>query len=273
MALALVAAGLMALVLSFGPALKVDVKRQIAGQPVPTSAIYAMPKGQAPELPWAKAFLKLPGLKSMRATYRWFGVTRMVLIVLAGLGLAQLARAPGRGRQIAVLLLAGVAAVEVLPTVPQDVRYYRDHYHDRAAVEHEVARPLDRLTRHGERVFFLNASGIHNDFLASYLATATGLRTFNAGGDKNVVFAQSRWPAEVNALAGAGATPAAVEAALRSGKVDVVVAPYFDLLVNSAQWPPAPDQRVADERAFAPLLRSRALRVERTPWFAAIRLR
>ena len=265
--LALAAAGVIALVLSFGPALKPDVDRTQA----PT--VYAMPAGQAPELPWAQAFVKLPGLQSMRASYRWYGVSRMVLIVLAGLGLAQLARAPGRRRQLGVLLLAGVAALEVLPTVPLFVRGYRDHYRDRAQVQREVSAPLDRVTRPGERVFFLNYDGTHNDFLVNYLASASRLRAYNAGGDKNVVFAIGRWPAEVRAMAAPGVGPPAVERALRSGKVDVVIAPFFHLQLNSAAWPPSPQTRSAAEAAFARLLTARGLEVERARWFATIRLR
>jgi hypothetical protein len=232
-----------------------------------------MPKGQARELPWAQAYVKLPGLESMRASYRWFGVSRMALIVLAGLALAQLARGPGRRRQVLVLLLAGAALVEVLPTVPLLVRGYRENARDRASVQREVGAPLDRATRSGERAFFLSYDGTHNDFLAGYLAPAAGLRTFNSGGDKNVVFAMSRWPAEVGAIAGPGPSPAAVERALRSGAVDVVVAPYFHMRENAAQWPPSPQVRAAAEAAFAPLLADPALEVKRNRWFATIRLR
>ena len=50
---ALAAAGAIALVLSLGPGLKLDVERT-------SPNMYAMPPGQAPELPWAQAFVKLP---------------------------------------------------------------------------------------------------------------------------------------------------------------------------------------------------------------------
>jgi hypothetical protein len=262
----LAAAGVIALVLSLGPALKVDVDR------TPAPGVYSMPQGQAPELPWAQAFVKLPGLRSMRATYRWFGVSRMVLMVLAGLGLAELARGPGRRRRFGVLLLAGLATIEVLPTVPVFVRGYRDNYQDRAQVQREISAPLNHLTRPQERAFFLSYDGMHNDFLGSYLASAGRLRAYNASGDKNVGFSMSRWPAEIRGISGAGVRPPAVEHALRSGKVDVVIAPFFQMTLNSAQWPPSAETEGAARAAFAPLLHARGLRVKRTRWFATIRL-
>jgi hypothetical protein len=265
--LALAVAGAIALVMSLGPAVKVDAVR------APGVAVYAMPEGQAPELPWDRLLVTLPGLESMRATYRWFGVTRFALIVLAGLGVAQLARGPSRRRRLAAGLLAAVAVVELLPTMPIFVRAYNANYAQRVAFERDVAEPLDRATRDGERVFFLNYDGAHNDFLANYLASATGLRTYNVGGDKNLIYAMSNWPPDVAALAAPGVTPDAVEHALRAGTVDTVIAPFFHLQTNSVVWPPAPDTVTAAQGAFAPVLERSDLEVRRTAWFATIRLR
>jgi hypothetical protein len=149
---------------------------------------------------------------------------------------------------------------------------YRANSSQHTQVRDEVATDLAKATRAGERVFFLSHDGVHNDFLASYLAATTRLRAYNAGGDKNVGYSMASWPAEVRGLAGAGTPAAAVERALRSRKVDVVVAPYFQLQVNSASWPPAPETVAAAKGAFAPLVRSSALQVQRYRWFAAVRL-
>ena len=72
---------------------------------------------------------------------------------------------------------------------------------------------------------------------------------------------------------GPGVAPPAVSRALGSGKVDVVIAPFFNMRINSAQWPPAPEVQAAAQAAFAPLLATRGLQIERTRWFATIRLR
>jgi hypothetical protein len=263
---ALAVAGLAALVLSFGPAFKADARRP------PDTTVYAMPEGQAPELPWAKLFVEVPGFESMRASYRWFGVTRLALIVLAGLAIGELARGPGRRRQLIALLLAGAAVIEVLPTVPFFYRVYRDRYADRTQVETQVAAPFDRATRNGERVFFLSYDGTHNDFLANYLASATGVRAYNTGGDKNALYAIPAWPEEVRAISVGQVPPSAVERALRSGKVDVVVAPFFRLEANSGEWPPSPEQERDARAAYAPLLVAPRVQVRRYRWFATVRL-
>jgi hypothetical protein len=96
-------AGLLGLVLSFGPALKVGNQRPLTSEP------FLMPEGAATELPWRELF-NLPGVNSMRATHRWFGVTRLALVILAGLGIAVLARGPPRRRMLAVGLAALAAA-------------------------------------------------------------------------------------------------------------------------------------------------------------------
>ena len=103
-------------------------------------------------------------------------------------------------------------------------------------------------------------------------SSATGIRAYNAGGDKNAGYAARNWPPEVKALASGSPSPAAVEQALRSGKVDVVVAPFFHMQQNSAGWPPSPQQRAAAEQAFAPILAAPGLEVRRFPWLATIRL-
>ena len=244
---ALALAGVVALVLALGPVIKFDVV------PPGGAGGYNMPASAAPALPWGSAIDDVPGIESIRATYRWFAVTRMALILLAGLAIAELARGPGRRRQVLAVVLAGVAVVEVLPTLPLFERVYRVHYEDRVAVRAEVVSDLDRATRDGERVFFLSYDGRHNDFLANYLAAATGLRAYNAGGDKNSVYAAKAWPPEVQALAAPSPPPEAVEQALRSGKVDVVVLPSFHLQENSSAWPPSPQQQAAAKQAFEPI--------------------
>jgi hypothetical protein len=121
-------------------------------------------------------------------------------------------------------------------------------------------------------VFVLSYTGAHNDFVVNYLASVTGLRTYNVGGDKNVAYAMSAWPDEIRQLAPGPVPPAAVERALRSGKVDVVVAPFFSLQTASDFWPPLPDQEAQARAAYAPLHRAPRIEVERYPWFATIRL-
>jgi hypothetical protein len=66
--------------------------------------------------------------------------------------------------------------------------------------------------------------------------------------------------------------PETAIASLRSGSVDVIVAPFFHARWSSYSWPPPEETRAQAEAAFAPLLQDRRLHVERYRWFATIRL-
>ncbi|MCA1702305.1 MAG: hypothetical protein LC808_03135 [Actinobacteria bacterium] len=260
---AIALAGLLALVMSFGPVLKVDTERPPAAQH------FVMPEGAAPELPWSGLF-SLPGVNSMRATHRWFGVTRLALVILAGLGIALLWRGPRRRRLLAVGL-AAVATAELAPNLPFLVSEYRGAASEMEAVTSEVGGDLRAATRPGERVFFLDYDGVHNDWMVNFLAPAASLRAFNAGGDKNAAMAARRWPAEVRAMARPGVTGDHVASAFRAGRTDVVIAPYFPLLAGAYPWPPPNRVERRARRVFAPIVRDPRFRVERRRWLAAIR--
>lgn len=267
--LALAAAGLLALVLSFGPALKVGVERGPTG-PVPAYESYLMPEGLAPEMPWSGLFTTVPGVNSMRASYRWFGITRLVLVVLAGLAVAALV-APGGRRRLLGLSLAALALVEVAPNLPLLLQQHRTGRVAMETVSREVGQVLSASTAPGERVFFLNYDSEHNDWLAHYLAPHAGLRAYNAGGDKNAQLAAAGWPEEIAALAGPEVGADAVLTSFTSGHVDAVVAPYFHLRRSTYAWPPSGEEQDAARRAFAELLDGPGLEVSEQRWMAIIR--
>lgn len=264
---ALAVAAVIALVLSLGPALKVN-----DGMPSSATSPYSMPASAATaELPWGSLFVKVPGVDETRATYRWFGVTRFGLVFVAALGLERLLRR--RRWRIAVVAVATLATAELFPNLPALSRTYRATARQATRFNRTVVPELRSVTRPGERVFFLSYDGDHDDFLANYLSPLLHLRTFNAGGDKNSYISAQRWPAQVAALAPAQVPPAAVYAALASHEVDVVIAPYFELSDAASQWPPSAGVRARAQRTFAPIVRDSRLSVQRRSWLAAIRLR
>ena len=247
-------------------------RRASAGRERATFQSYLMPEGAATaDLPWAGAFT-LPGLESMRATYRWSGLLRLALIVLAGLAIDRLARQ--RRTHVLAGVLAALAVLEIAPNVPDLVSDHRDNYANRRAVDSEVVPDLAAATRGSRHVFFLSADGTPStDYLVNYLAMRAGVRAFNAGGDKNALYAQSAWPPPIGTLARPELTSAAVRQALASGSVDVVIAPYFHTRWAAQFWPPKDAEQQAAKRRFAPLLEDGALAAHRYRWFTAIRLR
>jgi hypothetical protein len=106
---ALALAGVIGLLLSFGPALKLNNVRGPSSD-MPTSTSYLLPISEATaELPWDSIY-KVPGLAQMRAKYRWSAVTRLALIVLAAVAVEWLLT---RGRsRIFVIGVASAAIIE-----------------------------------------------------------------------------------------------------------------------------------------------------------------
>jgi hypothetical protein len=264
-------AGVLALVLALGPSLKVGDAHPPAGERAAFQS-YLMPEGAAiADLPWAGAFT-LPGLETMRATYRWSGLLRLALIVLAALAIDRLARQ--RRTRLLAGVLAALAVVEIAPNAPTLVEDHRDNYANLGAVDAEVVPDLAAATRGSRHVFFLSSDGTPStDYLVNYLAMTSRVRAFNAGGDKNALYAQSAWPQPIGALARPELTPAAVRQALASGSVDVVIAPYFHTRWAAQFWPPRGAEQQAAKRRYAPIVKDRGLAVRQYRWFSAIRLR
>ena len=269
-ALALAAAGLIAFVLAIGPSVKFDDAKPVTSGPI-SSVSYLMPADNAVvDLPWASAFTKLPGLKAMRATYRWYAVTRLALIVLAALALTALLRRGGRWRW-AALALAALGIVELMPNVPLSTSTARAHHRQISAMQSSAGAEVRSATRSGERAFFLNYDGTHNDFIANYLASSADLRAYNAGGDKNALLAAEHWPPEISPLSAADVDPDAVDRAFAAGRLDVVIAPFFHLRWSSYAWPPTTADRTASAKAFARVLADPRFEIDRHRWIATIR--
>ena len=267
---ALLCAGVIALIVALGPALKVDDVRP-AGSLAANSA-YAMPAHAATfELPWGNLFTKIPGLNETRAPYRWFGVTRLMLLMLAALGIERGLR---RDRlRILVLALAVLGTLELLPNFPALGREYRAQNTYVRTLTDSVGQELRTLTHPGELVFFLNVDPSQDDFLVNYLTPNAGLLTYNAGGDKNVYLSMQRWPPQILALATSPVTPAAVETALADRAANVILAPLFDLHTAVFSWPPTAAERAQALRSFRPIFNDPRLSVQRRRWIVSIRLR
>jgi hypothetical protein len=266
---ALAGAALVALVLSFGPALKIrDVRASVPARPTPAS--YVMPASAATlEFPWDRVY-RVPGVAQMRATYRWSAVTRLALIALAAIAINALLDRP-RLRVVAIGL-ALLAVLELAPNVPWLFSQYREHHRSRAALNATVLPELRKAVGRGDSAFFVSPDGVYNDYLVNYLAPTVGFTTYNAGGDKNEAIARNAWPRPIADLAKPDAGADQVLAALRSRAVSVVVAPYFHLQWDAYKWPPSESSRRAAARRFAPVLADRRLNVHRYRWFATVRL-
>jgi hypothetical protein len=269
---AIAAAGLLALVLSLGPALKVDATIK------PPYQILAglMPEGHpdAIELPWAHAFVDLPGLSSMRYPYRWSAVTRLALVALAMFALVRLARRPGRAPTVAAVTLGLLLAAELFPNVEL---FRRSGLPARAehSVRDEIVPSVQAVTPRGARVVFVDGTPVANEYLVNPIATLSRVRAWNVGIDKNLFFARGAWPPEVAKLIdvpGGTLTAQDVIAPLRSGAADAVVFLDIDLVQSINAWPTSANA-AASAVALEELQRDPAVDVRRARHATAVLLR
>jgi hypothetical protein len=270
--LAFVAAGLLALVLSLGPALKVDAVMQ--AQDHVLAGLMPTGRPHAVELPWAHAYTDLPGLSGMRYPYRWSGVTRLALVALAMLALTRLAARPRRIAKVAAVGLGVLLAIELFP----NVQIFR-RSDQPAKVEHgirdEIVPSVRATTPRGARVVFVDGTPVGNEYLVNPIATLSHVSSYNVGIDKNFFYARGLWPAVVSKLINVPTGTIAaddVTAALRSGQVDAVVFVDIDLVRSIDTWP-TPANTAATSGALTALEHDPTVEVRHAKHATAVLLR
>ncbi|GGY35813.1 hypothetical protein GCM10011297_06030 [Bacterioplanes sanyensis] len=224
---------LMALVaayLALGPALKMNATKPEALRHIPN-----MPAEQV-SLATGSGWLyeHVPGLSSMRASYRWTALMSFALwwalVMLIGQRQGRLSAWQGwLATSLPLLLFMPPLAEQV-----HDGERYYDHFQRMTT---EFIEPLQQDTAAGELVAFLPWG---NDFMINYVAPAAGVNAFNIGGDKNMQQASKHWPDWFRQL-GRGRVQSdyalPVATALQQGEVDAVVIPKVDMLWAPHNWP------------------------------------
>jgi hypothetical protein len=225
---AVAVAGVLTLVLSLGPVLKV-------GQTAPdlAAAIFRLPS--------AWAYTHLPGLTEMRAVNRWLVVTRWCLMMLAAGGLVMLWQRWRGGsvvRALTIVVLAALAMFEITPDVSLEYTYRALSVNRVGFLRDGIVAEANTLIADRETVLMLPAS---NDFLANYLIPMVGARSYNVGVDKNYALSRAHWPAPVLAAQAAyGPHAASSICAALASDVDAVVLPYMSLYYGPLLYGNAP---------------------------------
>jgi hypothetical protein len=235
------------LVLSLGPSLKVLDRDPTPRGEVITFGDYLMPPEDATlEWPWSSVFDHQP-LASMRATYRWQAGARVVLSLLAAVGIAMALRR----RPVLALVLGGLLLLDTTPRWLWDRPERADAQGaelDRFVEDMEAEFGGGRLVE-DERVLFLPAE---NDYLVQYIAPTFEVRTYNLSFDKAIAQIRPKQPAaivEAIALTSDGElTSEHLCSLFRDDLVDAVVFDHFSLRWDSYRWPP-PDAAVAEDAA------------------------
>jgi hypothetical protein len=264
---ALFVAGAVALVLSFGPALKVyEVARDISPAWDVPASMTTLP------LPTSWLYENVPGLTEMRATYRWFLVTRLAMILTACLALSRFWRAtedraqggPSTGgssssralsgeltsrtrgwRAAATVLVAMVLALETAVDIPNQLQFGKTYAQKVDKIRDGVVPEAGALLGDHERVLILPTM---NDFTADVVIPMAGAVSYNTGGDKNYGLARAAWPKSIEGAAtayGSTGEKRAYCVALR-GDVHAIVLPYISFHYGSLMTV----DRSAEDRAM-----------------------
>lgn len=212
----------------------------------------------------------LPGFKNMRASYRW-----QALGVLGAWALIVLAMS--RGQRKSIIALASVTLVFViilnLPNLPN--KFVRDINHRTMFfdIDDQLVADLKNEVTHGEKVLFLPW---RNDFLVNYLAAKLDIRTYNIGGDKNLMEARRHWPGLLQQFQMAKIDQDFAERValvLARKEADAVILPYIDMLWAAHAWPAKLEYKKELESVERKLQTYDWLDVESSTYYSVIRLK
>ena len=240
---------------ALGPSLKInsiknraDIVEQDRGQLMPEK--YAvMPTGAE----WI--YDRVPGLKYMRAIYRWTGMAALGLWALTVLLIIRLS---SRHPILAALTIA-FAITAFLPHVRDRTLAAVDSRHRVQMIDSGVSKELATAIGQNNIAVFVP---FDNDFMVGYLAAMGGYRTYNIGGDKNGAMAQNAWSPAILALNRWQLSESSfwqnARLVLLDRKVDRVVFPYFDTVWASVDWPPRHSSLDARRQTLLPVAQQAA---------------
>lgn len=250
--------------MALGPSLKVHATKPAGhelGQLMPARYATA-PTGSA----WLSR--RVPGLRNMRAPYRW-----LALSVFSGWCLLMLAASSGA--RTSVVLTAAVVGVVALINLPDMGRKWADDKRNREMflrIDSDLLEDMRLVIKPGERVAFLP---YRNDFLVNYLAARLDIVSFNIGGDKNLEEARRYWP-EIMREFHMGSVDEGFERRvmqlLAHRHVDSVVLPYVDMLWAAHRWPMADEFREVMRSSIATMRESNFVEVIERQHYAVVRL-
>lgn len=232
--------------LSLGPSLKYDSQRidaDVEGRPL---IQYHMP-AQAAVLNFGidRFYETVPGIKNMRATYRWHALSIFLLWLLTSLLLVRLVR-DGWHRLGGLILVAYV--VDRAPNLPLIADRAVSYYGTAEVMTRDVVLEMRNHLTPDQIVYFWPSG---NDFFVNYAAPILGVRAYNVGGDKNMDISRRHWPAELLAIERGECIVQNVERLARKGELDAIVVPKFDMLWDvSRPWPLDPEIVESHERHF-----------------------
>ncbi|MBU0648043.1 hypothetical protein KJ855_02585, partial [Patescibacteria group bacterium] len=234
-------AGVIALVLSFGPSIKMsDTRPKQTKNSFYLSDYLMTTDDTAIDMPYEFIYQKIPGISNMRAIHRWLLLFKFILIIAAAVYLSQLYK---KYPKISVILTL-IIFIEIFPNLRQTHNIYRQNYTNLQQFRHDVIEPLKAYINPGQTIFYLapeNTADWENDYLANYISANLNIHSYNCGGDKNMAIARSHWPEKILSMRDYENQNDDAFQALQNNDVDKIIIPNFSLRWDAYSWPPSPE--------------------------------
>ena len=180
----------------------------------------------------------LPVLKVMRVIPRWVVLNVFGFWLILTLYFSSTAGKIDKGLswKSVILILLIIMNLPNMKQQFQDNRFFRDNL---LRIDKELVSSLAAKTHKGDVVAFVP---FQNDIIVNYVASRLNIKAYNIGGDKNLKIAQNYWPKEMLALSWGNVYKTNefafnIASLLKSGKADIVVISYVDLLQAANLFP------------------------------------
>lgn len=235
---ALILAAIVSFTLSLGPSLKINDTRPAITQGTIRHSDYIMPRNMATlDMPTTPIFTRLPGIKSMRATYRWHIATMLVALIFAAIGVQYFI---DKKRYKIAALVGVIILLEFTPNIISTVESRVDKGERIGIFNRQVISPLKEALPKKD-VLFYPGSQDGNDYLANYIGPMADISTYNVGQDKAVAIARESRPQEIRELLLLNdENRAEVDADMLHDILSkyelTTVVPYFDMRWDSYNW-------------------------------------
>jgi len=252
--------GLIALYLSLGPTIKLNSIR-----PEGVSALMAPEYGIIPS--GSEILYKyVPGLKSMRASYRWIALALMCYWAIIAIGLSSNIFT-SRKRSLIILILLIFHTPNAFSRITETTNYRQQFFKLESDLSVDKVIFVEK-----EKVAFLPYG---NDFLANHIWNLFDIQTFNIGGDKNLFLAKKHWPTELRHTGFSNFNTGDFDRSaklLLNKEVDAVALSNIDLLSAAHLWPSPPVRDVQKTPIFEKFKKNEIFDIQNGKYFSTIRI-
>ncbi len=136
----------------------------------------------------------LPGFKSMRATYRWIALFAFCLWIIS---INIFSSKYFKERKLRSYVIALVLIAVSFPNLSSRLEMQIQHREQIIEIENSLSNEISEYFTDDQIAIFVP---IGNSVYANFLASTGGYKTYNVGGDKNVILSEQEWPLRIKKI-------------------------------------------------------------------------